>query len=61
MSKKYSKKDKEIWNDAVRATLLEVAKYDGIISGHDRRYMVGEILNKVSYKFPIVKKINIPQ
>ena len=42
---------KEIWNDAVKATLREVNRYDGIItSERDREYLIQQVSSKVSYK-----------
>jgi hypothetical protein len=42
---------KEIWNEAVKATLREVNRYDGIIiSERDREYLIQKVSSKVSYK-----------
>lgn len=46
-----SKTEKEIWNEAVKATVAEMKKWDGTIpSENERNYMAGEILKRVSYK-----------
>jgi hypothetical protein len=42
---------KEIWNEAVKATLQEVNRYDSIIiSEQDREYLIQQVSSKVSYK-----------
>lgn len=42
--------EKEIWNKAVVATLIELRKYDGIISIKDRDTLTDSILKKVAHK-----------
>lgn len=46
-----TEKEKQIWNDAVRATLNQVKKYDGIIPDDDeRKYLCKSVYQRVAYK-----------
>ncbi len=46
-----SKKDKLLWNEAVRKTLNEVKTSDGIIPDDDEReYLAIRVYEKVAYK-----------
>jgi hypothetical protein len=46
-----TKKEKQIWNDAVKATLIEMMNWDGIIPDLDDRKLLREkISEKISYK-----------
>lgn len=46
-----------IWNAAVRVTLNEVYKYDGLIPYvEDRKNMCGEIFKKIGYQVKKDKK-----
>jgi len=48
---KLSKNEKIIWNEAVKATLKEVAKFNGIIPDEDeRKFLTQYVKNKVAYK-----------
>ena len=45
-----TRREKEIWNEAVMTTLREVYKYDGLIpSMEDREYMTRTIRIKLCY------------
>ncbi len=49
--KKPSQSEKLLWNAAVKATLTELIKYDGIIPDkEDRNFLFQAITNKVAYK-----------
>ena len=50
-NKAMTTKEKKIWNEAVKATLKEVLKFDGIITSlEDRNYIKDEVTKKISYK-----------
>ena len=49
--KTLSKKEKELWNEAVRKTINEMKLYDGVIPDKvDRLAMAENIQRKISYK-----------
>jgi hypothetical protein len=46
-----SDRDKQIWNEAVKATLKEVKKYDGLIpDDSERLYLCKSVYERVSYR-----------
>lgn len=50
-TKRYTIKEKQIWNDAIRKATKEVMKYDGIIvNDREREYMKDMIEHKLLYK-----------
>lgn len=49
--KKLSKREKAIWNEAVKKCCNEIKLYDGIIPDEDeRRRMAEKIKERISYK-----------
>lgn len=51
--------EKAIWNDAVRATLVEVARWDGLMSQGDRQFLVDEVQKKIAYLRPEIKPVDV--
>lgn len=47
---------KKLWNEAVRSTLLEIEKYDGVVPDKQvMKYMVDSVWDKISYKIKTTK------
>ena len=54
---KLTPKQKEIWNDAVKATAREMEKWEGLVPDkEDREYLKSQLINRVCYKMPIKSK-----
>jgi flagellar biosynthesis/type III secretory pathway protein FliH len=48
---KASKRDKEVWNAAIKAAMKEVNTFDGIIpSDYERAYIVTHVQSRLLYK-----------
>ena len=46
-----TEKEKKLWNEAVKATLREVNKFDGFIPAQsDRAYLIKKVSERVMYK-----------